>query len=364
MPISTVFLCVLSIKRIRLLNNGKPGVNGANDANEEVQNLQNIKIEPDSGAATFYHELWSPSHKSSQTTRPMESGNRHNYWSWNIISLPKMESPSFSVWHASGMSRACKAKVWYKILGYDMGSLWYLCLSAQERYRRALDGFGSPRRGISRTINWAIVFQSKKSISMLLLMANILEPKGCRIRICNKNFLSVRRTPYAVRRTPYAVRRTPSAVRDFKVGFSKNQRCVDFTQYFHIKYFGIFKFWKRRTEYGKNVPRMTLGQSELHPTPPRLLLLYFLPLLLPPLSSTPLRSSSPSASTCSPSFATTSSPNSITSPLVLPPTPLHPILTYRLPSSTTSSSQLLPLLQRPPPLQFITTYHLHSTSSP
>ncbi|CAB0016789.1 unnamed protein product, partial [Nesidiocoris tenuis] len=36
---------------------------------------------------------------------------------------------------------------------------------------------------------------------------------GCRIRICNKNFLSVRRTPYAVRRAPYAVRRTPYAVR-------------------------------------------------------------------------------------------------------------------------------------------------------
>ncbi|CAB0006068.1 unnamed protein product, partial [Nesidiocoris tenuis] len=36
---------------------------------------------------------------------------------------------------------------------------------------------------------------------------------GSRTRICNKNFLSVRRTPYAVRRTPYAVRRTPYAVR-------------------------------------------------------------------------------------------------------------------------------------------------------
>ncbi|CAB0007899.1 unnamed protein product [Nesidiocoris tenuis] len=44
-------------------------------------------------------------------------------------------------------------------------------------------------------------------------MEPLIKHRRCRIRICNKKFLSVRRPPYAVRRTPYAVRRTPYAVR-------------------------------------------------------------------------------------------------------------------------------------------------------
>ncbi|CAB0008219.1 unnamed protein product, partial [Nesidiocoris tenuis] len=59
----------------------------------------------------------------------------------------------------------------------------------------------------------SLITYSTKESKQTRIMPFYSCAKGCRIRICNKNFLSVRRPPYAVRRTPSAVRRTPSAVR-------------------------------------------------------------------------------------------------------------------------------------------------------
>ncbi|CAB0004712.1 unnamed protein product, partial [Nesidiocoris tenuis] len=48
--------------------------------------------------------------------------------------------------------------------------------------------------------------------------------EGSRTRICNKNFLSVRRTPYAVRRTPYALSGACPAALKERVGRGTEHR--------------------------------------------------------------------------------------------------------------------------------------------